>query len=520
MTGLRRPRKGYPSAISAANGRDYAVVRDRPLPVSLQGLQLPRSSHRPVVKGESLLQQTSVPVLWSKLALDQGAGLPGSPRTSCEIRLDAKKRFPNDGWRLFAALSSSGSTQQSTSMFCPLTIKHHSLTGRITSDLLLQSFVSVARNKGGPGVDGMDLVCFRKQALSLLSSLRRDLKAGTYQPSPVKRVYIPKSDGSDRPLGIPTVRDRVAQEVLRRLLEPLFEPLFHSDSYGFRPGRSCHQAIRRIGELFRKGYRHVVDADIKGFFDNLPFSVLMKGLTYVVADGNILTLVQRILKAGVREDGVITPTTVGTPQGGVLSPLLANIALTFLDGHLDDLGIRFVRYADDFVALCKSKHQAQEARLRIESYLKEELGLTLNSAKTKVTTFEEGFNFLGFELGSQRCRMRKKAVENFKEKIREGTIRKRNLDARAIEELNAVVRGTANYFGADFSRCQDQFRRLDLWYRMRLRCMKYKRKSAKDNWRLRNARLKRMGVVFLEDVHRHLRSKTRDPPTRDASPQG
>jgi RNA-directed DNA polymerase len=397
-------------------------------------------------------------------------------------------------------------------MFGPLTIKHHSLSGRISSDLLVQSFWSVARNKGAAGVDGMDIDCFRGQALPLLSSLRKDLKSGLYLPCPVKRVYLPKADGSKRPIGIPTVRDRVAQEALRRLLEPLFEPLFHCDSYGFRPGRSAHQAMRRVLELHRSGYRHVLDADILGFFDHLPQPVLMRGLTNVIADGNILALIERILKAGVSEDGVVRPTTVGTPQGGVLSPLLANIALNFLDWHLGDQGYRFVRYADDFVVLCRATHHAQEARIQIESYLKDELGLTLSNEKTKVTTFREGFTFLGFELGSNRCRMRKKSVENLKNKIREGTIRKRNLDARAIEQLNAVVRGTVNYFGADFSRCRDQFRTLDRWYRMRLRCMKYKRKSTKDNWRLRNTRLRRMGVVFFGDEWERLRSKTRDPP--------
>ena len=397
-------------------------------------------------------------------------------------------------------------------MFSSSIIKHHSLTGRITKDLLWQSFASVARNKGAAGVDGMDIDCFRRQAYSLLSSLKKDLKSGTYQPSPVERVYLPKADGTKRPLGIPTVRDRVAQEVLRRLLEPLFEPLFHPDSYGFRPGRSCHQALRRVREFHRRGYRHVVDADIMGFFDNIPFAVVMKGLSYVIADGNILTLIERILKAGVSEGGVVQPTTVGTPQGGVLSPLLANIALNFLDWHLVDLGIRFVRYADDFVVLCHSSQKAQEALHRIESYLTEELDLTLSKEKTKVTSFKEGFAFLGFELGSVRCRMRKKAVENLKRKIREGTIRKRNLDAEAIGKLNAVVRGSVNYFGVDFSRCREQFRMLDRWYRMRLRCMKYKRKSAKDNWRLRNVRLVRMGVVFFEEEQKRLRSKTRDPP--------
>jgi RNA-directed DNA polymerase len=384
-------------------------------------------------------------------------------------------------------------------MLLPLTIKHHSLTGRISLDLLGRSFLSVARNKGAAGVDGVSISRFRGNALENLSCLMKDLKRGTYQPQPVLRVFIPKAGGQLRPLGIPTVRDRVAQEVLRRLLEPLYEPLFHKDSYGFRPGRSCHQALRRILELRSRGLSHVLDADITGFFGNLRQLALMRGLSYVIADGNILSLVEKVLKAGVEEDGVVSPTTVGTPQGGVLSPLLANIALNFLDWHLHEHQYRFVRYADDFVILCRSAQRAREARTQVEAFLGEHLGLTLNNEKTKVTTFQEGFNFLGFELKTHRCRMRTKAVENFKNKIREETERKRNLDAGVVAKLNAVVRGVANYFGTDFARCQDQFRRLDSWYRMRLRCMKYKRKSARDNGRLRNARLRRMGLVFLEE---------------------
>jgi group II intron reverse transcriptase/maturase len=405
-------------------------------------------------------------------------------------------------------------------MFSPLTIKHHSLSGRISLDLLGQSFASVARRKGAAGVDGCDIDCFRSQSMLLLPALMRDLKRGTYQPLPVKRVFIPKADGSLRPLGVPTVRDRVAQEVLRRLLQPLFEPLFHSDSYGFRPRRSCHQALRRVRELHRGGHGHVLDADIKSFFDQLPQTVLARGLSYVIADGNILTLIERMLKAGVQEDGVVKPTTVGTPQGGVLSPLLANIALNFLDWFLDERGYRFVRYADDFVVLGRSARRVEEARLQVEAFLRDELGLTLSREKTKVTTFKDGFAFLGFELGSLRCRMRQKAVESLKRKIREATERKRNLDEEAIKRLNAVVRGTVNYFGADFARCRDQFRRLDLWYRMRLRCMKYKRKSQKDNWRLRNARLARMGVVFFAGEHQRLHGKTRGPPLKGRESSG
>jgi len=384
-------------------------------------------------------------------------------------------------------------------MVAPLPIKHHSLTGRITGSLMVDSFRAVARNKGAAGVDGISVEMFRGNLLDNLSALQRALKQGTFQPLPSRRVLIPKGNDKFRPLGIPPVRDRVAQEVLRRLLQPLFESLFHPDSYGFRPGRSAHMALQRVLELKRRGYRQVFDADISGFFDNLPQTVIMRGLTNVVADGNILSLIEKFLKAGVMEDGVFQPTTVGTPQGGVVSPLLANIALNFLDWHLEARCFRFVRYADDFVVLCKSARRAEEARTQVASFLEEELGLTLSNEKTKVTTFRAGFTFLGFELGSHRCRMREKSVENFKKKMQEKTIRSRNLDSAVVRRCNEVVRGFANYFSTAFSTCWNQFRTLDRWYRMRLRCMKYKRKSERDNWRLRNARLRRMGLVFLSD---------------------
>jgi RNA-directed DNA polymerase len=384
-------------------------------------------------------------------------------------------------------------------MVAPLAIKHHSLTGRITWSLMVESFRSVARNKGAAGVDGVSVELFRSNLLDNLSALKRALKRDTFQPMPSRRVLIPKGDNKFRPLGIPTVRDRVAQEVLRRLLQPLFEPLFHPDSYGFRTGRSTHMALRRVLELKRREYRHVFDADVNGFFDNLPLAVIMRGLTNVVADGTILSLIEKFLKAGVLEEGVVKPTTVGTPQGGVVSPLLANVALNFLDWHLEARRFRFVRYADDFVVLCQSARRAEEAREEVECFLGEELGLTLSKEKTTVTTFREGFAFLGFELGSHRCRMRAKSVENFKKRIQEETIRSRNLDAKVVRRCNEVVRGVANYFSTSFSTCWNQFRTLDRWYRMRLRCMKYKRKSERDNWRLRNARLRRMGLVFLSD---------------------
>jgi RNA-directed DNA polymerase len=382
-------------------------------------------------------------------------------------------------------------------------IKAHSLTGRITLDLLDRAFRNVRRNRGAAGIDKVSIGMFEANLGQNLLALMRDLKTGTFQPLPGRRVHIPKGPGQTRPLGIPAVRDRVAQEVLRLLLDPLFERVFHDDSYGFRKGRNCHQAVLRVLQLHRQGYTYVLDADIQGFFDNIPHPVIMAGLTAEVADGNILRLVERFLRAGVMEAGVFRPSTVGTPQGGVISPLLANIALNHLDWHLHEHGYCFVRYADDFVVLCRTEAQLHEAHAVVQKQLTS-LGLTLSAEKTRATQFREGFAFLGFAISSWAVIMRPKAVEKFKTKIRELTPRHHNLDAEVLGKLNRVIRGTANYFATSFSSVGDCFRGLDRWIRMRIRCMKYKRKSRADNGRYRLERFRREGLLFLSDLRLRL----------------
>jgi RNA-directed DNA polymerase len=378
-------------------------------------------------------------------------------------------------------------------------IKHHSLTGRITRALMFHAFGNVRRNRGAAGIDKESIAGFEINLEDNLLALMRRLKDGSYQPLPLRRVHIPKGPGQTRPLGIPAVRDRVAQEVVRLLLSPLFERLFHDDSYGFRPNRSCHMAVRKVLELHQQGHTHVLDADIKGFFDNLPHAIIMNSVAAEVADGNILDLVERFLKAGVMEEGVFESTVIGTPQGGVISPLLANIALNSLDWHLHDAGYRFVRYADDFVVLCQSEVQVQEAHALVQEHLTS-LGLTLSPEKTKTTKFREGFAFLGFTISAWSVTMRPKSVEKFKTKIRELTPRHHNLDAAVIKKLNSVIRGTANYFASSFSRVGNLFRGLDRWIRMRLRCMKYKRKSRADNGRFRLHNFRRLGLLTLTEL--------------------
>jgi group II intron reverse transcriptase/maturase len=376
--------------------------------------------------------------------------------------------------------------------------KHHSLTGRITPPIMLEAFKAVKKNRGAAGIDKVSIKMFEANLEENLTALIKDMKTGRFEPHPLRRVLIPKDKTKVRPLGIPVVRDRVCQEVVRRLLSPIFEQLFHDSSYGFRPGRNCHQAIENVLELHERGYKVVLDADIKGFFDNIPLHVIMKAVSDEIADGNILKLIEKFLRSGVMENGVFKPTTIGTPQGGVISPLLANAVLNHLDWQLHEQGYRFVRYADDFVIVCKSKDQAKEARNFVEHILHNDLGLELSQEKTKITTYGKGYDFLGFRLSSRSRRMRPKSVKKFKDKIRELTVRKHNLDEDVIVRLNRVIRGTGNYFGTEFSTCRWMFQKLDSWIRMRLRCMKYKRKKRHDNYKLRLKFFTKLGLLSIE----------------------
>jgi group II intron reverse transcriptase/maturase len=375
--------------------------------------------------------------------------------------------------------------------------KVHSLTGRIDDQLMREAFKAVKRNRGAAGIDKVSIKMFEANLDANLTALMKDLKTkGTFVPKPLRRKWIAKdaSQSKFRPLGIPAVRDRVAQEVIRRLLEPIFEPLFHDSSFGFRPKRNCHRAIERVLEHHEAGHSIVLDADISGFFDNIPHKLIVQAVAQEVADGNILNLIERFLAAGVMENGVFSPTSIGTPQGGVISPLLANIVLNKLDWQLEQAGYRFVRYADDFVVVCQTREQAAAALTYVQSIMTD-LGLALSPEKTKITSYGKGYDFLGFRLSRLSRTMRTKSLEKFKAKIREITRRHHNLDAKVIEKLNQVIRGTANYFATEFSTCINLFQQLDKWIRMRVRCMKFKRKCPEDNHRMKKrAFRKRLGL--------------------------
>lgn len=376
-------------------------------------------------------------------------------------------------------------------------IKAHSLTGRITQPLLHTAFKAVKRNRGAAGIDKVSLKMFEANLAENLLALERGLKNGSFQPFPLRRKFLDKGGGKLRPLGIPAVRDRVAQEVLRRLLHPIFEPLFHDASFGFRPGRNCHQALQLAIQHHDQGFRVILDADVVGCFDNLPHALIKEAVAAQVADGNILNLVEKFLRAGVMENGVFKPTTLGTPQGGVMSPLLANIVLNHLDWQLHQLGYRFVRYADDFVVLCQTQSQAEEAKTQV-THILHQLGLQLSADKTRIATYGKGYTFLGFAVSSRSKRMRPKSQDKFKDKVRDLTRRSHNLDAQVIVKLNRVIRGTANYFAPRWATSRWVFRELDCWIRRRLRCMKYKHFSYHHNRRMRLKQFGRLGLLSLE----------------------
>ncbi len=376
----------------------------------------------------------------------------------------------------------------------------HSLTGRIEYREMLEGFKLVKKNRGAAGVDKQSIQMFEANLEQNLKALMKALKDGTYDPIPLKRVNIPKGNGKFRPLGIPAVKCRVAQAVIGSLINPIFEKIFHDSSHGFRAGRSCHTAITELLEYFKQGYRVVIDADVKGFFDEIPHKLIMATIEREIADGNILNLIRKFLRAGVMVGGKLKPTRKGTPQGGVISPLLANIVLNHLDWELELHDYKFVRYADDFVVLCKSKEEAEKALEVVERCIEADLELELNEEKTHISAFKSGFEFLGFYISSSTVKMRPKAEEKFRNKIRDVTIRSHNFSKKAIEKLNRIIRGTVNYFAQSYSKMRRMFTDLDTWIRKRLRCMKFKRIWRTDNKRLRIKHLKRLGLLSCRDL--------------------
>ncbi len=307
----------------------------------------------------------------------------------------------------------------------------------------------VARNKGAGGVDGQSIERFAAQAERYLRELHEELKAGTYRPQPVKRVDIPKADGRTRPLGIPTVKDRVVQQALKMVMEPIYEVQFRPGSHGFRPGRSCKQALREVDRLLKEGCTHVVDADLKGYFDSIPHDRLMARVASSISDGRVLSLVESFLRQDIMKDMERWTPTTGTPQGAVISPLLANLYLHPLDLLMEANGHKMVRYADDFVILCQTEGEAHAALREVQEWVTAN-GLTLHPDKTKLGDCRQpgqGFDFLGYRFEAGRRLVRKKSLKALKDKVRTRTTRSRGDSlTRIIEDLNPMLKGWFGYF--------------------------------------------------------------------------
>ena len=356
---------------------------------------------------------------------------------------------------------------------------------------------NVFTNKGSAGVDGVTVEEFRNNYSMNMLELRRQLTEDRYKAPPVLRVMIPKGDGRERPLGIPTVKDRIAQTTIKQIMEPIFEKVFCDCSFGFRPGRSQIDAINKIEEYKEQGYKWVLDADIKGYFNNIDHNLLMEFITERINDGWVLRMIESWLTAGVVTDEGYESTPCGVPQGGSISPLLSNIYLHQFDKEMTDRGYKVVRFADDFVVLTKSKRKANRALEVVKEIVEDKLKLTLHPEKTVITNFGKGFVFLGFEFIAWRYkRPRKKALKSFKDKVRKVTRRNQPWDIGfIIRELNPKITGWGNYFG--HGNVKGLFQRLDGWIRMRLRSYMVKKATIYQNQRIPNAVFQQKGLKLL-----------------------
>jgi len=366
----------------------------------------------------------------------------------------------------------------------------------------------VRGNAGAAGIDGQSIARFDAGAETYLAELAEALEHGSYRPQAVRRVEIDKPSGGKRPLGIPTVKDRIVQTAAKRVIEPIFEKAFCPTSYGFRPGRGAKDALREVDALIRAGYTHVVDADVEQFFDRIDRARLMGRLEEKISDGRLLSLLARWLEQEiVAEAGSWTPTR-GTPQGAVISPLLANVYLHPLDALMASLGYRMVRYADDFVILCRTAEEAEAALARVRAWVAEN-GLSLHPDKTRIGDCSrpgQGFEFLGYHFECGRRRPRWKSVNAFKDRIRKTTSRSRGVSLeRVIAELNPMLRGWFGYFKHAGPRI---FRYLDGFIRRRLRRFLRQQQGrpsqgrcVNDQRRWPNAFFAERGLFTLHEAH-------------------
>lgn len=383
--------------------------------------------------------------------------------------------------------------------------KWYSLYDKVFSEKKLeQAFLKVKQNKGTGGIDRVALEQYRNKLAVHARELSRLLKQKTYQPFPVRRVLIPKANGKTRPLGIPAIRDRVVQQSLKETLEPIFEPEFHQASFGFRLHKSPHQAIQQIEEYLQQGYQWVVDADIEDFFGNLNHELLLDEVNTKVADSSILRLIRSFLEAGAMIEGQVVHQTTGTPQGGVISPLLSNIYLNSFDWQIAEQGYKLVRYCDDWIILAKTQQEAQAA-LELAQNLLQQKGLTLNTEKTRAVHHQESFEFLGFWFkdydGRYRKGPRKRAAKAYQDKIRYATRRQQPKNIKMLaERLNPITRGWGRYFCVGDMKSLS--RRLDGWTRMRLRSfiLKQHRVSLQAHMKYQNQYFRDLGFCFLEDL--------------------
>lgn len=357
---------------------------------------------------------------------------------------------------------------------------------------LYKGFKKVKSAKGAAGIDGQSIGDFAEDLEINLKQLQFELQTKQYRAQAVKRVEIPKDDGGVRLLGIPAVRDRIVQQTLLNILQPIFDPDFHPSSYGYRPERSCHDAISKATVFMRKYSRQwVVDMDLSKCFDLLDHQLIIKSIQRRVTDGAILKLIDQFLKSGVMIGKNWEASRVGSPQGGVISPLIANIYLDAFDQEMKNRQHRIVRYADDILILCNTETAAQNALTQATQILEKDLKLVVNKKKTHIAHSDDGVKFLGVEIGSRYTGIQKSKLQGFKIKVKSLTKRNGGSNlAEIIKRLNPVVRGFVNYFS--IANCKRELKQLAGWIRRRLRAIQLKlwKKPSRLHRRLKQLKYK------------------------------